>query len=258
MTPVGADLQMPRTIPLAGETACAAVCREIYAQRPRWTARRFNGKPPFYTLGHAAYADLDFAKTPLEEYLAGAGSVWTWAGVAVRTLLERVRAAVADHLGAAAEFAQALPAPGFHIFIGAAIPRTDCAQRAGDCASSHFDLQYRYVPWQRWYADADTASTISFTLPLRLPHAGGGLTVWDELDLERLRDELARGTFADVASAAHVSPSRTIPYEVGSLVLHSGHVLHQIAGVRSASVTDERITLQGHGIYAGGAWRLYW
>ena len=258
MTAANADLHVPRTIAVADDALCADACREIYAQRPRWTARRFNGKPPFYTLGRAAYADLDFVKMPLEEYLVGVGSVWEWAGEAVATLLERVRAALEDALGAPAVFAGVLPEPGFHIFIGAAIPRTDCARHADDCASSHFDLQYRCVPWERWYANADMTSTISFTLPLRLPLAGGGLTVWDELEFQRLREEIARGTFDSVAAAAHGRPGRTIPYEVGSLVVHSGHVLHQIAGVRKAAVVEERITLQGHGVYADGAWRLYW
>jgi hypothetical protein len=248
----------PWTIRIADEALCAAACREVYAQRPRWTARRFNGKPPFYTLGNAAYADLDFAKMPLEEYLAGAGSVWTWAGAAVSELLERVRAALEDCVAAPVAFAHTVPEPGFHIFIGAAIPRTDCARRADDCASSHFDLQYRYVPWERWYANADVRSTVSFTLPMRLPPAGGGLTIWDELSFERVHEEIERGTFDSLSAAAHATRRSTVTYEVGTLVVHSGHVLHQIAGVPRTAVADERITLQGHGVYADGAWRLYW
>lgn len=211
MTVANAALHGPRAIQIADEALCAAACREIYAQRPRWTARRFNGKPPFYTLGNAAYADLDFAKMPLDEYLAGAGSVWAWAGAAVTELFERVRAALEDCVAAPVTFARTVPEPGFHIFIGAAIPRTDCARRADDCASSHFDLQYRYVPWERWYANADVTSTISFTLPVKLPAAGGGLTIWEELWFERVREEIERGTFeSHCRGARDAAPHRGV------------------------------------------------
>ena len=42
------------------------------------------------------------------------------------------------------------------------------------------------------------------------------------------------------------------------MVVHSGHVLHQIAPISVVGGDDRRITLQGHGMWASGAWRLYW
>jgi len=47
-------------------------------------------------------------------------------------------------------------------------------------------------------------------------------------------------------------------YQPGTLVLHSGHMLHQIAPVPSVEPDDERIALQGHGIFYDGGWKLYW
>ncbi|KYF55854.1 hypothetical protein BE08_05030 [Sorangium cellulosum] len=245
-------------IPIADPALCAAACREIYAQRPRWRTRRLFSQPPFYTLGAASYLDLGFAAGSIDDYLGDAGSLWLWAGDAVLAIVERVRAALADRLGEAVEYPAVLPSPGFHLFIGAAIPRNDCSRRPEDCASSHFDMQYRHIPWTRWYTSIDLERTISFTLPLKLPAAGGGLTVWRSLTLERLRADLESRVFPDLSAAAGATPSATIPYTVGALVVHRGHMLHQAAGIARAKVKDERITLQGHGVFADGAWRLYW
>ena len=64
--------------------------------------------------------------------------------------------------------------------------------------------------------------------------------------------------FAPVEEIAQ-SRTRTFhPYTPGVLMLHSGHTLHQIAAVDQAYPDDERITLQGHGLYCDGAWTIYW
>lgn len=164
-------------IRIADPDLCTAACREIYNQRPRWRARQLNGQPTFYTLGAASYLDLGFRGQTMDEYLSDAGSLRSWAGEAVLTMMERVQDALAEHLGAPVEYAPALPSPGFHIFIGRAIPRGECARHVADCGSSHCDMQYQHIPWERWYAAIDREDTISFTLPLRLPVAGGGLVI---------------------------------------------------------------------------------
>jgi hypothetical protein len=243
----------PVVLPIADEALCAAACEEIYAARTQWTYRVLNDKAPFYTLGAASYFDLGFAAGTVDDYLAAAGLVRAATGPAVGSLLNAVPPALSEVLGAPVEYSP-LPSPGFHIFIGRAIPQGDCARRRPDCASSHFDLQHAYVPWSRWFAEVDLVDTISFTLPIKLPAVGGGLTFWEPITLARtgpLGD-------VDVGSVAHTTPSETIAYTIGHLVLHDGHVLHQMAGVSPVSVTDERITLQGHGVLADAIWRLYW
>jgi hypothetical protein len=245
-------------IALADSSLCEAACCEIYAQRPRWYAFRLNKQPRFYTLGAASYLDLGFAIRSIDDYLADAGLLWEWAGDAVLTILERVRDAMSKHLDQSVEYARVLPPPGFHIFLGAGIPKSDCARRVENCASCHFDLQFQKIPWTRWYRNVRLEETISFTLALKLPAAGGGLTIWESLTRQRLRADLAAGRFPNILAAANATPDRTIPYAVGSMVVHSGQVLHRIAGVSRVSVTDERITLQGHGVLADGTWRLYW
>jgi hypothetical protein len=248
----------PVEIPIADSPLCAAASREIYAQRPRWRTRILNEQAPFYTLGAASYLDLGFTSGSIEDYLADAGSLWQWAGDAVLTIIDRVRARLHEHLGQPVEYAPTLPSPGFHIFIGRAIPYGDCARAREDCASCHFDLQHEFIPWKRWYASVDLEHTLSFTLPLNLPKQGGGLKFWHGMSVETMRDYIRKDRFGDIATAAHTTPSDTLRYAVGRLVLHNGHTLHQMAGVSKVSVADERITLQGHGVFADGVWRLYW
>lgn len=257
----------PTIIEIADPALCAAVCREIYAQRQLWRAWRLNGQPTFYTLGAVSYLDLRFRLRSVDEYLRAAGSLWRWAGEPVRTIFERVRSALEHHLGARVEYPAVLPTPGFHIFIGAAIPKTDCSRNVSDCGSSHFDLQYDEIPWDRWYTHVDFENAISLTLALKLPAAGGGLTFWESITLEGVRAASAKLGFSDIyqgyeklsiPSLANTTPCSTIPYAVGSMVLHNSHVLHQMAGIGKVSVADERITVQGHGVLADGAWRLFW
>jgi hypothetical protein len=60
-----------------------------------------------------------------------------------------------------------------------------------------------------------------------------------------------------IESVNGVSPVRH-PYRVGELVMHSGHMLHQAAPAPIIHPDERRITLQGHGIRAGGRMYLYW
>lgn len=244
----------PVVLPIADAAHCAAACEEIYAARSNWTRRVLNDQQPFYTLGTASYFDLGFASGAIDDYLAGTGTVRSSTGPAVGSILDDVRLALTHVLAEPVEYAPQLPSPGFHIFIGQAIPQVDCARRRPDCGSCHFDLQHAYLPWSRWYAEVNTSDTISFTLPVNLPAAGGGLAFWQPLTLERT----GPSGDADIGALAHTTPSQTIRYRIGHLVLHDGHVLHQMAGISPVSVTDERITLQGHGVLADGTWRLYW
>jgi len=251
-------MQNSRIIEIADSVLCADACSEIYAQRPRWRAWQLNGQPTFYTLGAASYLELGFARKSLSEYLSNADSLWQWAGNAIQTIMERVRDALQEYLGDPVDYPAALPTPGFHLFIGAAIPRTDCRRNLVDCGSTHFDMQYEHIPWNRWYAHVDLENTISFTLALKLPTAGGGLALWESLTLDQVRSDLASKRHNDIPSLANATRCTIVPYAAGVMVVHEGKLLHQMAGVPRAGVSEERITLQGHGVFANGAWHLYW
>jgi hypothetical protein len=51
-----------------------------------------------------------------------------------------------------------------------------------------------------------------------------------------------------------------VPLQVSlpTMAVHSGRLLHQAAPGRDLAPGDERITVQGHGVLAGGVWELYW
>jgi hypothetical protein len=105
--------------------------------------------------------------------------------------------------------------------------------------------------------DPQLSRSISFTLPLKLPRAGGGLTVWD-LEYEEFLDARRRGYVETIAEIQRFKKSEHVPYRIGEMVVHSGHRLHQIAPVESVDDDDERMTLQGHGVPCASGWVLYW
>jgi hypothetical protein len=140
-----------------------------------------------------------------------------------------------------------LALPGFHVWLAPAVftkPK----------APIHFDMQYRAMEWP---PGADLSRLISFTLPLRLPGAGGGLNVW-EATYEEFREALDKGWIDGASDLQRFHPRQHVAYTVGRLVMHSGHILHQVAPCARVEPDDERLTLQGHGVWCSGRWSLYW
>lgn len=102
----------------------------------------------------------------------------------------------------------------------------------------------------------DRDSRISFTLPLALPEAragvkGSGLN-YVEYDLDDCEHAAKRKT-------RHLCGRwRREAYELGTLVVHSHGLLHQIGEWDYASWSTNRVTLQGFGFQCAGVWWLYW
>ena len=238
---------MLTSIPVLDDGECKDLCQSVAALRPFWVAR--TAEPAaFFTLGVACYQDLPppVPGVRQRDYYREAPAYNALIGERFHWLLERVRGVLQATLGAAVGFAPGLALPGFHIFEFGAIPRTDVA-------SIHFDLQYQMIDWKDGGAEPDFDSPISFTLPIRLPRGGGGLYVWD-----LTWEEMARGGYRDVATAGLERHKTFHRYALGAMAVHSGHRLHQIAGVADVQPGDQRITLQGHGIRRGAAWVVYW
>ena len=59
-------------------------------------------------------------------------------------------------------------------------------------------------------------------------------------------------------AAGRQTDPEIVHYHLGSAVVHSGHVLHQIGATPSESADDLRIMLQGHGLVVDNALILYW
>jgi len=229
------------TAPLLAPSECAELAARVRAYERQWTRRSAN---EFFTLGAASYLD-DPAF-----YLERASATNPLLEAAFCDLHERLRAALSDQLEAPCAFATPFALPGFHIWRVPGIPT-----RAE--ASLHFDMQYERVPFPE-RARSGFEKPISFTLPLVLPRCGGGLTTWD-VTVDQVNAFYRRtGYSVMLDDLTLLLPARHHAYEPGTLVLHSGHMLHQIAPVPSVEHDDERIALQGHGVFYDGEWKLYW
>jgi len=237
---------MLKHIPLLDVTDCERVASAVSNLRDHWIPRT---RPPtsFFTLGVASYMDLS---SPAEQGLTR--NYYEEAPIFNALILDRfgwllklIQDALNDTLGLTTCFCPRLAVPGFHIFEHLAIPTTDLA-------SIHSDLQYQLIQWGDCATLLDFRNPVSFTLPIKLPAGGGGINEWDltyeEMTLAHL----------DLATSLRSRRKSFQPYSIGSLALHSGHYLHQIAGVADVQPGDQRITLQGHGLRRGTDIILYW
>jgi hypothetical protein len=216
---------------------CQNIVSKIHGLKAEWTSR-MGFDIPFYTLGAASYLDdqedyfiLVKKKNPLllEHF---------------RELYIRLAEILKDEIREIIKYDEQLALPGFHIFESHPIFETPVA-------ACHFDLQYQRRLWP--YQNIDLTRPISFTLSLKLPNHGGGLNYWD-LEYEPLKDK----TRQEIEKIQEETEKKYIPYKVGSMIVQQGLFLHQIAPAENLLPTDERITLQGHGLICDGALRLYW
>jgi hypothetical protein len=232
-------------IPLLTHSDCDRACQDVHELRSLWIPR---GPAPasFFTLGVASYQDLGQRLEGFTQrnYYGDAPELYRSITQKFTTLFQSLRGALQTHLGAETYFDCRVGVPGFHIFDLPAIPTTDVA-------SIHFDLQYQLLNWNDGDPPPDCSSPISFTLPLRLPKRGGAMNVWD-LTYEAVAGE------QNIMDYAKTHRPMRHSYTLGQLVIHSGHFLHQIAGVPEVEAGDQRITLQGHGLRRGERWLLYW
>jgi hypothetical protein len=234
-------------IPVLDPGECEMVAAGVCDLRSQWVPR--GGQPTsFFTLGVASYQDLASAAAgiPQRDYYREAPICNALIAGKFGWLLRRVQDALGELLGTGTQFSPHLALPGFHIFDYHAIP-------TADVASIHFDLQYQLIDWSDNGPAPDFTQPISFTLPARLPAGGGGINGWD-----LTYEEMILGRHFDLSVFLGTRRKTFHRYSLGTLAIHSGHRLHQIAGVSDVRPGDQRITLQGHGVRRGRDWVLYW
>lgn len=225
-------------IPLLSPDECADVVERVDELRDQWV--RCHPSLPYFILGTSSFVAAREDPAGYERAAAATNAV---IGTAFRDLLDRVRAVLEERESAAIADADHGALPGFHIFGFHPIFRVGIA-------GAHFDRLFRYL---RWPIPVDAASSWSFTLPLELPVSGGGIDWWELTpeDLDGL-DPSAAAEVVDAQDPLHVA------HDCGTLVVHSGLVLHRIAPSAQITFGDRRITLQGHVISAGAARWWYW
>ena len=236
---------MINDVELLSEPECEAVRDAVFELRELWEHR--NPAGPFYTLGAASYLDAVGPQgnapyySKAERYNPVLIERFGW-------LYERLGNALGQALGGPVAFEERCGRPGFHVFLAAKVFEQPVA-------SIHVDKQYELVDWTG-AGEPDFEHPLSFTASVVLPRSGSGLNFWDT-PYEEIRDM----TRAQIEELARRRPHDNVKYRLGHLVMHSGHMVHQIAPsphLDPDDLRDARITLQGHGIRCGGTWRIYW
>ncbi len=134
-----------------------------------------------------------------------------------------------------------LALPGFNIYCGP----VDFSVLSYNV---HIDLQFLDLNWDP-KGSADFDSTISFTLPIASPANGSGLNIWNETQMST--EEIEKSGALDQDKALYHS------YDIGVASIHDGKHYHQMSITEKWIPTDERITLQGHGLMQNGVMIIY-
>ncbi len=228
-------------IPVLSDAECAAVRQEIFSLRDHWERR--HPDVPFYTLGTASYLDASGGRAAAYAEKTAASnpllmSHFGW-------LHERIAGLLAGGLGRPTFYDDRFARPGWHVYLA------DPAF-ARPVAKIHCDLQHRDINWLG-HTVADVKDPhLSFTLSVALPAAGAGLNHWDvEHEESKLDPAAAKRKFDPNNPLYHA-------YTRGSMAVHSGLMIHQASLMKDVQPTDERITMQGHGILVEKGWLLYW
>jgi hypothetical protein len=218
---------------------CCLIQKEVHVLRPFWTPR-YGGLFPIFTLGEASYLDAHSDK----KYQKIARKNNALLSGHFKFMYDRLAEILSKHYKLPVVYENDLALPGFHVFLSHKLFETPIA-------AAHFDLQFKKVDWP--YAKVDLEHPVSFTAAIILPTHGGGLYFWDIFykdhpqsqakELEKISREMEKKYYA---------------YQAGTLIVHDGLFLHQIAPGSDLQPQDERITLQGHGLICDDALHIYW
>jgi len=139
--------------------------------------------------------------------------------------------------------------PGFHIYRGN--PALPLGLYCG--GTIHYDTPHKRADFP---FDTPDDKVLSFTLPLSLPKNGGGLNYWPEVP-----SHLSAGAWFHQSTSEMqkwlLDNVTHLDYKEGELVIHDCNILHQMSNQVQTTVDDWRITLQGHGIFMGDHWFIY-
>lgn len=220
---------------------CTKVNSIVHSLKTYWLRRNFLF--PFYTLGIPSYMDADPVNLE-KSYLCKVSSCNKVLSENLGWMYAKLAECLSAHLCAPVELHTRYSLPGFHIYLYDEFFSRD------DLTSSHFDLQFKVLQWDD---KVDFGNSLSLTMPVTLPHDGGGMFYWDMLFAE------AEGWDSEQVERIKQSKTRNFcAYEPGKIVLHVGNFLHQAAPYQDPQPDDERITLQGHMAFYRGSWHLYW
>jgi hypothetical protein len=230
---------------------CELVANEVNRLEESWIPRHERG---FYSLGAAAYLDAPTRQTidsfnleqpENKQYLNCSAQYNKLLNHHFAEVYDAVKRSLTDHLKEKVIYAKGKAKPGFHIF------NHHASNAKATSHVPHYDRQYEGLDWG-FDVTIQNAVTISYTLPIKIPLAGAGIYFWD-IRLEDVVNEEESAALSLVKKAKVCRES----YSVGELICHPGHQLHRISPWHS-NPDEQRLTLQGHGIFLNGCWQLYW
>jgi hypothetical protein len=203
---------------------CEAITATVFDNKQYLVDRR-----GVYTLGAAAYED------EVSVYPAMANAFNHIISANFSELLTLVSDKLGEHFGApCGHFSANVGYPSFHVFDSSS---------NGQLASIHIDEPYNRVN----FSHLEWSDPFSFTLPVCMPSAGGGLDIWPHYhgsdDLELLLAEPLEPEY--------------YPYELGKLYIHDGLTPHRVCSVAPMESGEFRVTLQGHGIHTASGIAIY-
>ncbi|AEK61882.1 hypothetical protein CFU_2052 [Collimonas fungivorans Ter331] len=217
---------------------------------------------PFYTLGATNYYDI--TGNPAKPYLRLARQYNPFLLENFSDVYRALLAGLQEQLGQPVDFLADAALPGFHIFGGHAdftardehdvlhgewFQRRDGHGFPGN--PIHVDTAHLALGLPAAVAGVPLP-TLSFTLALCLPEEGAGMKIWP-LRLANIADLGGQQQMQLLQDCA----SRLVAYQAGGLFVHSGDYYHQARGL-PVQDGQYRITLQGHGAWLDGQWRLFW
>lgn len=236
-------------IALLSDKECDRTYRDLHELREQWIPRRAP-EIPYYTLGAAStFPEMKRPEGGGDDYYSMARRYNPVLKGSFQWLHDRLSVALAEVLDAPVVYHDPFALPGFQIF--------------GSCPGFtsggmlHSDIQYTFLNLSG-FREVDFANPLAYTMAVRLPGSGGGLNVWDATAYWDAQADPPRYDLEGAKSRLKSSKREYIPYETGVMVLHSGLRIHQVAGVKNPQTDDERISLQGHGLFCDGVWRLFW
>ena len=221
---------------LLTEEECERFVKKLHELKSNWIHHESAGTEAFTkTLGHPIYLDPKDGQKYHSSILKSQNLMQE----NFADLYARVCGFFENYLKEPVRLAPLGAVPGFHIFDG--------PMPTGGL--EHFDQHHEM--FSRFFKDDwDLTSYLSFTLPLKVPQNGAGLTLWNLT----MQDLAVDGTRKMKEQKPNV-----IAYSPGKIFVLTEQLLHKMAPDNGFVAGDERITLQGHLIrHRSDGWVMYW
>lgn len=223
----------------------AKTLESVYALKDHWLhyGKGVFEDVPFYVLGTANYQEVE------DGDITGYTKMYQEKNPVLKEnfswLYDRTKIFLEDIYKAPFDFYDNCGLPGFNIYLD-----DDFFEIA--FATRHVDRQYLDIDWKG--KEIDESKTLSFTCYLKLPANGGGMNVWNVKydDVKDIEDPEERENVFDTRGYEFKE------FKEGEIALHDGLGFHQVAPYDDFVDGDNRISYQGHAVWADDRYWIHW